>query len=105
MMEYAVICSHPKKGVWFTGLGNPWTLELSSAQRTFEYLTTEVRVRAKLLADQNEESGFEGGNANWYYWHNKHDGFKDRRYAIIQREVGESQLFQKEDDYEHHSRS
>jgi hypothetical protein len=104
MMEYAVICSHPRRGVTFTGLGNPWTTELASAQRTYHFLTTEARVQAKILADKNEESGFEGGNAPYYYWHNEYDGIKNRRYAIIEREVGEAKLFLEEDDYEHHSR-
>lgn len=57
------------------------------AKAFLSWLVGDRRDEMRRAAEENEASGFAGGNGAWYAWFNKRDGEKDRSYRILYREV------------------
>lgn len=80
--EYAVVSWHPKEGTRFAGpgFGASWTTE-EKAKEWFDHLTGYWRGVLRTKAEENEASGFKGGNWDYMTWKEK----EPTRFAIISR--------------------
>lgn len=100
MKEYAVLVK-TRKGVRFAGpgFGASWTTDLERVREHYEWLTGRRREEMQRRADENQASGFAGGNEAWGVWNNEHEGQKFDRYAVVEREVQPWSVVQSEDGF------
>lgn len=95
--EWAVMSWHPNEGLRIATIGPMWTTE-EAAREHYEWLRGPWRDELQRLAEENEASGFEGGNEAWYRWNNERSGKKQLRFALASRPKPEAATVEQQEE-------